>query len=84
MSSAENRHSACGSGDVTNPSPQVPRGRSRPKIQLANLPMEIIRLENCRVQLGEVEVPVLKGISFSIQRGGIGWLMGASGPGKAL
>src|ERR1700694_192077 len=47
--------------------------------------MELIRLENiCKTyHLGEVDVPVLNGITFSIQRGELVALMGASGSGKS-
>ncbi|QDT74669.1 ABC transporter permease [Lacipirellula limnantheis] len=47
--------------------------------------MSLLRLENITktYHLGEVDVPVLKGISFSVERGELIALMGASGSGKS-
>src|SRR6476660_5490608 len=47
--------------------------------------MELLRVENITktYHLGEIDVPVLKGVSFSIQRGEMVALMGASGSGKS-
>src|SRR5215475_9426705 len=46
--------------------------------------MELIRVEDIRktYHLGEIDVPVLNGVSFTIQRGEMVALMGASGSGK--
>ncbi len=47
--------------------------------------MELIRLEDVTktYHVGEVDVPVLMGVSFSIQKGEMVALMGASGSGKS-
>ena len=46
--------------------------------------MDLIRCENIHktYHVGEIDVPVLKGVSFSIRRGELVALMGASGSGK--
>ncbi len=47
--------------------------------------MDLLKLENITktYHLGEIDVPVLKGISFKVQRGELVALMGASGSGKS-
>src|SRR3984893_13270381 len=47
--------------------------------------MELIRLNNITktYHLGEIDVPVLKGVSLSVERGEMLALMGVSGSGKS-
>src|SRR5438132_12055391 len=47
-------------------------------------PMELIKLEDIHktYHLGEVDVPVLKGVSLTVGRGELVALMGVSGSGK--
>ncbi len=62
---------------------QVPSTR-RPNSSIKNSAVELIRVVDLfkTYHLGEIDVPVLKGVSFTINRGELVALMGASGSGK--
>src|SRR3974377_2246218 len=61
-----------------------PSSRDDPQEPTPGAAMELIRLENIykTYHLGEVDVPVLRGISLKIHRGGLVALMGASWRGR--
>ena len=70
--------------DTTNPfMPKLFRGGRR-EAEVRSKIMELIRLNNITktYHLGEIDVPVLKGITLTIRRGEMVALMGASGSGK--
>jgi macrolide transport system ATP-binding/permease protein len=72
---------------MTVVAPSTPHKNQAPRPDLArpsNDAREFIRVENLHkaYQLGEVEIPVLQGVSFVIRRGELVALMGASGSGK--